>query len=179
MFLWSPYRVCASTTPSATRPLGRPAREQLGVSRGTVVKWRNRFVVDRVGGLLHEARPGRPRATDLGLAGSPTRHPPHDDLGQAPYALVQPGECTDLDNESVRPIGQEKLQRRGGSGRPPLHRRQRRTIPRCSVRPTARTSDLVRSRCCARPRRWVLRRSFVSVGSCSCSKGCATQTSFR
>lgn len=35
--------------------------QQLGVSRGTVAKWRNRFVADRVEGLLHEVRPGRPR----------------------------------------------------------------------------------------------------------------------
>jgi len=34
---------------------------QLGVTRGMVVKWRNRFAADRVAGLLDEARPGRPR----------------------------------------------------------------------------------------------------------------------
>jgi len=35
--------------------------QQLGVTRGMVVKWRNRFAADRVEGLLDEARPGRPR----------------------------------------------------------------------------------------------------------------------
>src|SRR3954453_15511929 len=35
--------------------------EQLGVSRPTVTKWRNRFSERRLEGLLDEPRPGRPR----------------------------------------------------------------------------------------------------------------------
>jgi transposase len=35
--------------------------ERLGLSITTVRRWRNRFVVDRLDGLLDEPRPGRPR----------------------------------------------------------------------------------------------------------------------
>jgi len=39
----------------------RAVAKELGVDRGTITKWRNRFVVSRLAGLLDEPRPGRPR----------------------------------------------------------------------------------------------------------------------
>jgi transposase len=35
--------------------------DELGIGRGTVAKWRARFLVERLDGLLDEPRPGRPR----------------------------------------------------------------------------------------------------------------------
>ena len=38
--------------------------ERLGINRGTVTKWRSRYVRHRIGGLYDELRPGRPRTVD-------------------------------------------------------------------------------------------------------------------
>jgi transposase len=39
----------------------REIAERLGISATTVTKWRSRFAVHRLDGLLDEPRPGRPR----------------------------------------------------------------------------------------------------------------------
>ncbi len=52
--------------PPYFRKLGDQAKvaADLGVSERTVGKWRTRFLHDRIGGLLDEARSGRPRSID-------------------------------------------------------------------------------------------------------------------
>jgi transposase len=53
-------RVVLACADAPGTPNGQIA-EGLGISRNMVTKWRNRFVVDRLDGLLDEPRPGRPR----------------------------------------------------------------------------------------------------------------------
>lgn len=48
---------CADDPKASNTELG----QRLSIARGTVGKWRNRFVADRLDGLLDEPRPGRPR----------------------------------------------------------------------------------------------------------------------
>ena len=48
---------------SGTTPVLAVARE-LGVNRGTVATWRNRYEQHRIAGLYDELRPGRPRSVD-------------------------------------------------------------------------------------------------------------------
>src|SRR3954462_12286396 len=45
----------------AADPSNGEISAEVGTSRATVTKWRNRFAVDRLEGLLDEPRPGRPR----------------------------------------------------------------------------------------------------------------------
>ena len=53
-------RVVLACADAPGAPNGQIA-EDLGISRNMVTKWRNRFAVDRLEGLLDEPRPGRPR----------------------------------------------------------------------------------------------------------------------
>lgn len=51
---------CASCA-GGTRGSNTDVAQRLDLNRGTVSKWRNRFVLDRLDGFLDEPRPGRPR----------------------------------------------------------------------------------------------------------------------
>jgi transposase-like protein len=53
----------------------------VGVTRPTVIKWRDRFTADGVAGLDDEARPGRPRAVDEAAIMAATLDPPPQSLG--------------------------------------------------------------------------------------------------
>jgi transposase len=56
------------------------AARELGVSRPTVIKWRDRFVAQRLAGLDDEARSGRPKAIDDAAIIAATLEPPPDKL---------------------------------------------------------------------------------------------------
>jgi hypothetical protein len=53
----------------------------LGVSRPTVIKWRDRFAADGVDGLADLARSGRPKTTDDAQIIAATLEPPPESLG--------------------------------------------------------------------------------------------------
>ena len=53
---------------------------QLGVSRPTVIKWRDRFIEHGVAGLDDEPRPGRPKRVDDSAIIAATLAPPPDSL---------------------------------------------------------------------------------------------------
>jgi transposase len=54
---------------------------QLGVSRPTVIKWRDRFAVQGIAGLDDEPRSGRPKRVDDAAIIAATLEPPPDRLG--------------------------------------------------------------------------------------------------
>ena len=54
---------------------------RLGVSRPTVIKWRERFLTDGVGGLDDAARSGRPKRVDDAAIIASTLEPPPEKLG--------------------------------------------------------------------------------------------------
>ena len=54
---------------------------QLGVSRPTVIKWRDRFIEHGVAGLDDEPRPGRPKRVDDSAIIAATLEPPPEQLG--------------------------------------------------------------------------------------------------
>jgi transposase len=55
--------------------------QRLGVSRPTVIKWRNRFAADGIAGLDDEPRSGRPKTIDDAAIIAATLEPPPDKLG--------------------------------------------------------------------------------------------------
>ena len=57
------------------------AARQLGVSRPTVIKWRDRFAVQGLAGLDDEPRSGRPKTIDDAVIIAATLEPPPDTLG--------------------------------------------------------------------------------------------------
>jgi transposase len=57
------------------------AARQLGVSRPTVIKWRDRFAADGIAGLDDEPRSGRPKLVDDAAIIAATLEPPPDKLG--------------------------------------------------------------------------------------------------
>jgi transposase len=52
---------CAAAGDDGLPPANGTVAAQVGTSRDTVMKWRNRFLQDRLEGLSDEPRPGRPR----------------------------------------------------------------------------------------------------------------------
>jgi transposase len=54
---------------------------RLGVSRPTVIKWRDRFAADGIAGLEDEPRSGRPKTIDDAAIIAATLEPPPDSLG--------------------------------------------------------------------------------------------------
>jgi transposase len=57
------------------------AARQVGVSRPTVIKWRDRFAADGLAGLEDEARTGRPKVVDDAATIAATLEPPPEKLG--------------------------------------------------------------------------------------------------
>src|SRR5215218_2196650 len=60
---------------------------QVGVSRPTVIKWRDRFVADGVAGLEDEERSGRPKIVNDAAIIATTLEPPPKKLGVTHWSL--------------------------------------------------------------------------------------------
>ena len=57
------------------------AARRVGVSRPTVIKWRDRFLADGVSGLADEERSGRPKTIEDAAIIAATLEPPPESLG--------------------------------------------------------------------------------------------------
>ena len=143
--------------------------EQLGVSRPTVTKWRNRFAERRLEGLLDEPRPGRPRTvTDEQVERIVTttlESTPKDATHWSTRSLAaQLGVSQDAVWRTWQAFSCSRTVRRSSSSRPirSSWRRSMTSAACTSIRPSERSSCASMRR--ARSKRWIARDQ-----SCRCS----------
>ena len=69
------------------------AARALGVSRPTVIKWRERFAVHGIAGLDDGHRSGRPKTVEDAAIIAATLEPPPDRLGVTHWSLAAAGQA--------------------------------------------------------------------------------------
>jgi len=94
----------------------------VGVSRPTVIKWRDRFAAMGLSGLDDEARSGRPKTIDDAAIIAATLEPPPTRLGVTHWSsrllAKQPGIGDATVARAWRKYGIKSVGLRGGGGRP-------------------------------------------------------------